>query len=128
MARPLFAAAALIISLPACQAEGTEQPASSGATEAVAEGVAVSEKQPEARANAALESGEAQDSGCGADKLGRWLNVLPTAEVKGQIAATVGQRPIRYIGPGDAVTMDFSPARLNVELGADGRIKVFRCG
>jgi hypothetical protein len=75
------------------------------------------------------EAADADEAGdCGADKLGRWLNVLPTADVKAQIAATVGKRPIRYIAPGDAVTMDYSPSRLNVELGEDGRIKRFRCG
>ena len=61
-------------------------------------------------------------------KLGRWLNVLPTKTVKTEIAATVGERPIRYYTQGDPITMDFNPARLNVELGVDGRIKVFRCG
>ena len=48
--------------------------------------------------------------------------------MKAEISATVGERPIRYIAPGDAVTLDFSPSRLNVELGEDGRIKLFRCG
>ena len=76
---------------------------------------------------AALASGVPK-GGCGADKLARWLNVLPTDDVKARIAATVGERRIRYIGPGDAVTMDFSPSCLNVELGEDGRIKLFRCG
>ena len=127
VARPVVAAVALIVSLAACEAEGTEQPASPEVTETVAEEVVVSEQQPDARANASPESSEA-NHGCGADKLGRWLNVLPTAEVKTQIAANVGQRTIRYIGPGDVVTMDFSPVRLNVELGEDGRIKQFRCG
>jgi len=54
--------------------------------------------------------------------------VLPTNDVKAEIAATVGERPIRYYTQGDPITMDFSAARLNVELGEDGRIKVFRCG
>lgn len=36
--------------------------------------------------------------------------------------------PIRIIHPGDAVTMDFSPRRLNVEIGMDGRIAAIRCG
>jgi hypothetical protein len=36
--------------------------------------------------------------------------------------------PIRIIRPGDAVTMDFSLQRLNVEIGADGRITAIRCG
>ena len=72
--------------------------------------------------------GSASDAECGADMLGRWLNVLPTETVKTDIAETVGERPIRYYTQGDSITMDFSPARLNVELGVDGRIKLFRCG
>lgn len=65
---------------------------------------------------------------CGAAGLGRYLDVSPTGEIKTAIAAAAGDRPIRYIAPGDAVTMDFVPARLNVELGDDGRITRFRCG
>jgi len=34
----------------------------------------------------------------------------------------------RVIRPGDAVTMDVDPLRLNVELGPDGRIHRLRCG
>jgi hypothetical protein len=129
MSRPLFAAAALIASLAACQAGGTEQPATPEASEAAAENVVVSQDVPRQAEGAEVSTpAPDDDSQCGADKLGRWLNVLPTADVKAQIAAAVGQRPIRYIGPGDVVTMDFSPARLNVELGEDGRIKLFRCG
>ena len=82
----------------------------------------------QAAAQAVRVSGKPPESGCGADKLGRWLNVLPTDPVKTEIAATVGDRPIRYYTQGDPITMDFSPARLNVELGKDGRIKRFRCG
>src|SRR5688572_18591277 len=128
MYRPFLAAALLIASLAACQAEGTEEPVIPEATEAAAENAAVSTPTPDPQADSARESGEADDSGCGADKLDRWLNVLPTDDVKAEIAATVGERPIRYYGQGDPITMDFSPARLNVELGADGRIKLFRCG
>lgn len=65
---------------------------------------------------------------CGAAGLSRYLNVSPTGEMKTAIAAAAGDRPIRYIAPGDAVTMDFVPARLNVELGEYGRITRFRCG
>lgn len=129
MHRPLFAAI-LIAALSACQAGGTDEPATPEASATATQATAIPDTIPEPAdaVAAARSSGEADDSGCGADKLARWLNVLPTADVKAQIAATVGQRPIRYIGPGDAVTMDFSPARLNVELGGDGRIKLFRCG
>lgn len=36
--------------------------------------------------------------------------------------------PVRVIHPGEAVTMDFNPGRLNVEIGTDGRIVAIRCG
>lgn len=36
--------------------------------------------------------------------------------------------PVRIIHPGDAVTQDFVPKRLNVEIGSDGRIAAIRCG
>jgi len=68
------------------------------------------------------------DDTCGASLVTTWLGALPTDGVKAGIAARVGERPIRYYGPNDAITMDYNPARLNVELGADGKIKRFRCG
>ena len=130
MSRPVFAAC-LLASLAACQAEGTDETIPPEPAEAAAEVPVVSETVPPRsgpEATPTLESGEADDSQCGADKLGRWLNVLPTEPIKADIAETVGERPIRYYTQGDPITMDFSPARLNVELGVDGRIKVFRCG
>ena len=131
MSRPFFAAAALIASLAACDAAGTDEPAVTETTETAAEGAVVSQTVPDRPTGeeaTELQSADADDNQCGADKLDRWLNVLPTDDVKREIAATVGERPIRYYGQGDPITMDFSPARLNVELGADGRIKLFRCG
>ena len=131
MSRMYLGAALLAVSLAACQAEGTGEPAAPEATGAAQENAAVSPTTPDrpiAEETRAPASSEADDSGCGADKLDRWLNVLPTEDVKAEIAETVGERPIRYYTQGDPITMDFSPARLNVELGEDGRIKLFRCG
>ena len=131
MHRPFVAVAFLIATLAACQAEGADEPATPEASATATETTAIPDTIPEpadAVAAAARNSDEADDSGCGADKLAKWRNVVPTDEVKAEIAATVGRRAIRYIAPGDAVTMDFSPSRLNVELGEDGRIKRFRCG
>jgi len=65
---------------------------------------------------------------CGAGKLGAYLGQLPASDAMDRIRAEVGERPIRTIRPGEAVTMDFAPARLNIEVGEDGRIKRFRCG
>lgn len=79
---------------------------------------------PEASASQAVIEGDE----CGASKLSRYLNQLPAADTLAQIGAAVGHDRIRTIRPGDVVTMDMRPDRLNVEIGEDGRIKLFRCG
>ena len=43
-------------------------------------------------------------------------------------AMTLPAERLRVIQPGMAVTMDYSPARLNVEVGTDGRIARVYCG
>lgn len=65
---------------------------------------------------------------CGVARLRRFLNLLPTETAKAEIARTAGARPIRYISVTDEETIGPQPARLNVETGADGRIKRFSCG
>jgi len=129
MIRPL-AAIALALAASACDApEGGEPPSAEPAASARNESAPSPTPAPPVEEGVTpmpTEDGDA--NGCGADKLDRWLNVMPTADVKAEIAATVGERPIRYYTQGDPITMDFSPARLNVELGEDGRIKLFRCG
>ena len=123
-------AACLVAALASCGAEGDREPAAPDAIVTATE-AAIPDTIPEpadAVAAAARNTSEGGDIACGADKLGRWLNALPTDEVKAAISETVGDRPIRYYTQGDPITMDFSPARLNVELGEDGRIKLFRCG
>lgn len=73
-------------------------------------------------------SPEPPASDCGADKLKPYLNQLPTTDTVDKIRAAVGHERIRTIKPGDVVTLDFRPNRLNIEIGEDGRIKLFRCG
>lgn len=131
MRHVLFATALLIAPLAACGSEEASKPADSAATETTTQ-VAVVNETPSAPLSAgqapATAATPADADTCGASKLDRWLNVLPTDDVKAEIAETVGERPIRYYTQGDPITMDFSEARLNVELGPDGRIKLFRCG
>jgi hypothetical protein len=67
-------------------------------------------------------------SGCGADLVARQLGAVANPEIRAYIAARVGERPIRFYTVGDPLTMDYSPARLNVEIGKDGLIKRIYCG
>lgn len=42
--------------------------------------------------------------------------------------ARTGARTIRWIQPGQAVTMDYRTDRLNIELDANNRVTAIRCG
>ena len=44
------------------------------------------------------------------------------------VLATTFTAPIRVIGPGDVVTMDFSPTRVNFRTDASGTIVAVDCG
>lgn len=65
---------------------------------------------------------------CGAAKALARLNSLPSKDTLTAIRDDVGHTRVRVIQPGTAVTMDYVPNRLNVEIGTDGRIKSIRCG
>lgn len=39
-----------------------------------------------------------------------------------------GDRPVRWIMEGSAVTQDWNPSRLNVTVGGDGRVSRVHCG
>lgn len=72
--------------------------------------------------------GLADGSGCGdakaADLIGkRWTEALRAPTQK-----RTGARDLRVIAPGDAVTMDYRPDRLNIETDAEGRVVRLKCG
>lgn len=111
-------------------ANGTPSPARIGDASA-SPAPADSTGRPGASGQPAPTASPTQDANeaCGAAKVrDRWLNALPSADVKAAIAEAVGERRIRYYTEGDPITMDYSEDRLNVVLGKDGRIKEFRCG
>ena len=60
-----------------------------------------------------------EGDGCGAAKVKDFIGQEATSEVRGRLAASVGHNRIRWLGPGTAATMDYSPGRLNVSLQAD---------
>jgi hypothetical protein len=51
-----------------------------------------------------------------------------TAELGAEALRLSGARTLRWIRPGDMVTMDYREDRLNVELDAQNRVKALRCG
>jgi hypothetical protein len=67
-------------------------------------------------------------SPCGANRAAGYVGRVATPAVRVEVAQAVGHTRIRWIRPGDAVTMDYSEARLNADLDSTGKILGFRCG
>jgi len=71
------------------------------------------------------------DGGIG-DGAGDTCGVAGLREFIGQdesvVAATLFTNPIRIVRPGDMVTMDFNPQRINFRVGEDGLIDEITCG
>jgi len=69
----------------------------------------------------------AGEPGCGADRLGAYIGKPASDDNLAAIRKESGANAIRVIKPGMAVTMDYRPDRLNVELDDAGRITALRC-
>ena len=65
---------------------------------------------------------------CNTDGLQDLVGRPATAELGAEALRRSHSRTIRWIRPGDAVTMDYSPQRLNINLDAQGRVERFNCG
>ncbi len=65
---------------------------------------------------------------CDASKAQSLAGQPATADLATRAIRLAGARTVRWIRPGDAVTMDFREDRLNIELDERGRVKALRCG
>ena len=65
---------------------------------------------------------------CRSEELGDLIGRPATAELGAEAMRRSGARALRWIRPGDAVTMDYREDRLNVRLDGAGRVEGFACG
>lgn len=78
---------------------------------------------------AASESAMTEASSCGADKAKAFIGRQDRPTTRADLAKLVGHDNIRWLGPDDAMTMDYSEGRLNVMLDAQKRnIVGVKCG
>lgn len=71
---------------------------------------------------------EPESGPCDASRLGDLVGQVPTQELGAEAMRRSGARALRWIRPGDAVTMDYRPDRLNVRLDSRHRVEGFSCG
>lgn len=65
---------------------------------------------------------------CNADDLTNLVGRDGTNALGAEALRRSGARALRWIRPGDAVTMDFREDRLNLHLDAAGRVERLACG
>jgi len=71
---------------------------------------------------------EPGSSACSTDGLGNLVGRERTSELGAEALRRSGARQLRWIRPGDAVTMDYQEDRLNIYVDARGRVERFQCG
>ena len=65
---------------------------------------------------------------CHAARISSFIGRPDDPATRAALAALIGKRAVRWVGPGTAVTQDMQPGRLNVIVVEDGRIGSLRCG
>ena len=65
---------------------------------------------------------------CRVDGLGDLVGRPADAALGAEAMRRSGAARLRWIRPGDMVTMDYSDQRLNVHLDPEGRVERFACG
>ena len=65
---------------------------------------------------------------CGSSLVQSFVGLRANDAVRQTVAERSGARNIRWIAPGQAVTMDYSESRLSAELDSDGVIVTMSCG
>lgn len=70
----------------------------------------------------------AVEGNCAAERAAPLVGRQASQDLGAEALRLTGGRRLRWIRPGDAVTMDFSPDRLNIHLDAQNRVARFACG
>ena len=65
---------------------------------------------------------------CNAEALADLVGHAATQELGAEALRRSGSRALRWIRPGDIVTMDYREDRLNIHLDDQGRVERFNCG
>lgn len=82
-----------------------------------------------ARAEAGLPAGEVEGTGgCQAENARFAIGQQATQDIVEQARAAAGAQIARTLAPGQMVTMEYHPSRLNIDVDADNVVTQVRCG
>ena len=115
-------AALLLTTLAACT---TTEPA--GDTSA-SDATAPAASEPATAAAPAAPATPPAQPGCNAEAARSLVGQVATPEVVEQARSAAGAENARTLKPGQVVTMEFNPSRLNIDVDAGNTITNVRCG
>ena len=72
--------------------------------------------------------GDASEYACKSDGLEVFVGREPTTELGSEILAKSGAKVLRWLQPGQIITMEFRFDRVNAHIGANNRIERVNCG
>lgn len=75
-----------------------------------------------------VQAGPIAPDSCSLALTARFVGARAVAEVRSAVGQIARPHPVRWIAPGQAITLDHNPERLNVIVDENGRIAVMRCG
>lgn len=75
-----------------------------------------------------VRAGPVAPDSCGLALTARFVGARAVAQVRSAVGQIARPHPVRWIAPGQAITLDHNPERLNVIVDENGRIAVMRCG
>ena len=81
-----------------------------------------------ATSNATADKPPATPGACRGEALAQFVGQPSSEELGERMLRASGARTIRWVPKGGAVTMDFSPERLTVQLDASNRVESANCG
>jgi nitrous oxide reductase accessory protein NosL len=120
----LATACAAFALLAACQPDTPKPAATPDAVETAGALAAATDET----GDAAVDAEALPAINCGEGRLAKLMNQPENDETHAAVIAAVGHRHVRWVHPGDAVTMDYQPGRLNVIVDERGKIAATRCG
>lgn len=129
MVRALAVSGGLVLcsTLAGCNSKPSQQAEESGAK--AYEAVAAFDDTPSAGSSDAADlAAPLPAASCGAEKVQGILGKRETLDLHMAVRKAVNHEIIRWVHPGNVVTEDFAPGRLNVMINENGLVVSARCG
>lgn len=112
MIRKLFSII-LVAGLTACASSGTQNTTSDEAV---------------SRTTSSTSSGNAGTTDCNAEPVQNLIGKKYSTSIDGNLRSTANANQLRILKPGQVMTLEYNPSRLNVIVESDDVISALRCG